>query len=90
MTKTRPKRKAPVKLPDEVTAAAMLEKMRLKRLITAKRDIARLVRELRRASLQANIRLEDFALGVVRSSGWKLVRREEAAPAVLDPDAEVV
>jgi hypothetical protein len=79
MAKKPVRRKASARLPDEVTAAATLEKMRLRRLVAAKRDIARLVVQLRTASLKADMAVEDFALNVVQRRGWKLKAREDPA-----------
>jgi pyruvate-formate lyase len=76
MAKARTKKQAARKRPDPVTVAAALERARLKRMVQAKRDIARLVNELRRASDRSyNITLA-WAQDIAEARGYELRPRK--------------
>jgi hypothetical protein len=55
--------------PDSVMLAAALERARLKRMIQAKRDIARLANELRRAMDRSDRACRDLAIDIVERQG---------------------
>lgn len=69
MAKTKARKKAARKRPDDLAIAVALERAKLKRLVQGKRDIARLVNELRRATLRSDVALVDLARDIAERSG---------------------
>lgn len=77
MAKTAAKRKAARKRPDALTVAVALERARLKRLVVAKRDIARLANELSRVTARTRGRLVELAREIGADHGLVLGDRPE-------------
>jgi hypothetical protein len=75
MAKATARPKARKGKPDSVTAAAALERARLKRMIQAKRDIARLAKELERAMIRAYDATQ--ALAIEHSRATRIRRAAE-------------
>jgi hypothetical protein len=65
--------------PDPVTLAAALERARLKRMIQAKRDIARLANELTRTSQRARVMMIDLARRIIMAERFVVLTAEEHA-----------
>lgn len=85
MAKAKVRKRAARKAPDSLTLAVALERARLKRMVQAKRDVARLTNELRRAMYRSDVALRQFALDVAKAQrpdvikAWDELLRE--APA---------
>ncbi len=77
MAKVTAKKRTARRKPDALAVAAALERAKLKRLVQAKRDVARLVNELARATKKADARVLQFALDVIA----------ETEPETLDADS---
>lgn len=72
MAKTTASRKRAARRPDAATIAANLERARLKRVVQAKRDIARLAVELRRQTTRAEGLLVELASDIASASGYEM------------------
>lgn len=81
MSKRQTSKRRVRRRPSDVAIAAALERAKLKRLIHAKREIARLVTELRRVSAHADDALYSFTRETAASLGFEL--RSRAAGDVL-------
>jgi hypothetical protein len=84
MAKATARPKARKGKPDKVTAAAALERARLKRMIQAKRDIARLAKELERAMIRAYDATQLLATNILEGRGYD-VRPRMAAHEIGGP-----
>jgi hypothetical protein len=67
--------------------AAALERARHKRMIAAKRDIARLTNELRRAHLRAYDVTQAWATELLEGRGYEVRPRGVGGEPKSDPDA---
>jgi hypothetical protein len=72
MAKTRTVKAAKRGRPDPLMAAAARERARHKRMIAAKRDIARLTNELRRAHLRAYDVTQAWATELLEGRGYEV------------------
>jgi hypothetical protein len=72
MAKATARLKARRRRPDSVTIAAALERARLKRMVQAKRDIARLAKELKRVTVRAYELTSDYAIELLERRGYDI------------------
>jgi hypothetical protein len=72
VAKRAAKRKPARKRPDALTIAVALERARLKRLVVAKRDIARLANELSRVTARTRGKLVELAREIAADHGLAL------------------
>jgi hypothetical protein len=78
MAKTTVKKKAPRPRSDALLDAAAKERRRLRTLVNAKREIARLALQLRGAQRRANAALLLLATDIVEAEGSRLLPVQES------------